>query len=191
MFHLLSPLTATGTCYASFAVSTCSHRHMLCFICCLHLQPQTHAMFHLLFPLAATDTCYVSFAVSTCSHRQNTAGFQASAGQWPSARAVVSTWDGELEAASLLHLFNPFTVPACKTSTLKHARMCLQNSIFSAPITSILNAVYCDQVLSHCFGVRSTPVLPQWHVGDPGRSAKGAGGRLQLNTHTPYVYGFA
>ena len=33
-------------------------------------------------------------------------------------------------------------------------------------------------------GVRSTPVLPQWHVKDPGHSAKSAGGRLHLNTHT-------
>ena len=39
------------------------------------------------------------------------------------------------------------------------------------------------------FGIRSTPVLPQWHVKDPGHSAKSAGGRLQLNTHTPYVCG--
>ena len=30
------------------------------------------------------------------------------------------------------------------------------------------------------FGVRSTPVLPQWHVKDPGHSAKSAGGRLRL-----------
>ena len=35
------------------------------------------------------------------------------------------------------------------------------------------------------FGVRSTPVLPQWHVKDPGPSAKSTGGRLHLNTHTP------
>ena len=35
------------------------------------------------------------------------------------------------------------------------------------------------------FGVRSTPVLPQWHVKDPGYSAKSASGRLHLNTHTP------
>ena len=102
-------------------------------------------MFHLLSPLAVTGTCYVSFAVSTCSHRQNTAGFQASAGQWPSARAVVSTWDGELEAACLLHLFNPFTAPACKISGLKHAQMRLQNSIFSTPVTSIFSAVHCDE----------------------------------------------
>ena len=34
------------------------------------------------------------------------------------------------------------------------------------------------------FGVRSTPVLPQWHVKDPGHSAKGADGRLHINTHT-------
>ena len=35
------------------------------------------------------------------------------------------------------------------------------------------------------FGVCSTPVLPQWHVKDPGHSAKSAGGKLHLNTHTP------
>ena len=31
-------------------------------------------------------------------------------------------------------------------------------------------------------GIRSTPVLSQWHVKDPGHSAKSAGGRLHLNT---------
>ena len=35
------------------------------------------------------------------------------------------------------------------------------------------------------FGVRSTPVLPQWHIKDPGHSVKSAGGRLHLTTHTP------
>ena len=33
------------------------------------------------------------------------------------------------------------------------------------------------------FGISSTPVLTQYHVKDPGHSAKSAGGRLQLNTH--------
>ena len=41
------------------------------------------------------------------------------------------------------------------------------------------------------FGIRSTPVLPQKHVKDLGHSAKSAGGRLQLNTHTPYICGIA
>ena len=41
------------------------------------------------------------------------------------------------------------------------------------------------------FGIRSTPVLPQSHVKHPGHSAKSADGRLQLNTHTHYVCGFA
>ena len=40
-------------------------------------------------------------------------------------------------------------------------------------------------VCSLLFGVRSTPVLPQWHVKDPGHSAQSVGGRLLLNTHTP------
>ena len=35
------------------------------------------------------------------------------------------------------------------------------------------------------FGVRSTPVLPLWHVKDPGHSARNADGRLHLNRHTP------
>ena len=35
------------------------------------------------------------------------------------------------------------------------------------------------------FGARSTPALPQWHVKDPDHSAKSAGSRLHLNTHTP------
>ena len=35
------------------------------------------------------------------------------------------------------------------------------------------------------FGVHSTLVLLQWHIKDPGHSAKSAGGRSHLNTHTP------
>ena len=37
-------------------------------------------------------------------------------------------------------------------------------------------------------GVRCTLVLPQWHIKDPGHSAKSAGGRLHLNTHTPFTH---
>ena len=40
----------------------------------------------------------------------------------------------------------------------------------------------CVLILILC---RSIPVLPEWHVKDPGHSAKSAGGRLHLNTHTP------
>ena len=32
------------------------------------------------------------------------------------------------------------------------------------------------------------PVLPQWHVRDPGHSAKSAGGRLHLNMHTSLTH---
>ena len=35
------------------------------------------------------------------------------------------------------------------------------------------------------FGALSTPVLPQWHVKDPGHSTKSADGKLHVNTHTP------
>ena len=31
------------------------------------------------------------------------------------------------------------------------------------------------------------PMLPQWHVKDPGHSAKSESGRLHLNTHTPFT----
>ena len=32
------------------------------------------------------------------------------------------------------------------------------------------------------------PILPQWHVKDLGHFAKSAGGRLHLNTHTPFTW---
>ena len=35
------------------------------------------------------------------------------------------------------------------------------------------------------FRALSTPMLPQWHVKDPGHSAKSVGGRLHLSMHTP------
>ena len=35
------------------------------------------------------------------------------------------------------------------------------------------------------FSIRSTLLLPQKHVKDPGHFANSAGGRLQLNMHTP------
>ena len=41
------------------------------------------------------------------------------------------------------------------------------------------------------FGIYFTPMLPQSYVKDPGHSAKSAGGRLQLNTHAPYICDFA
>ena len=37
----------------------------------------------------------------------------------------------------------------------------------------------------------SVSIPAPWHIKDPGHSAKSAGGRLQLSTHTPYVCGFA
>ena len=37
------------------------------------------------------------------------------------------------------------------------------------------------------FGVRFTTVLLQWHIKDPGHSAKKAGGRLHLGMHADYA----
>ena len=50
---------------------------------------------------------------------------------------------------------------------------------FSSP-----GSTFCAD--SH-IGIRSTLVLPQWYVKDPDHFARSAGGRLQLNTHAPYV----
>ena len=36
----------------------------------------------------------------------------------------------------------------------------------------------------------SVSVPPPWHVKDPGHSAKSSDGRLQINTHAPYICGF-
>ena len=46
-------------------------------------------------------------------------------------------------------------------------------------------------MLTPYFSIRSTPVLPQQQVKDPGHSAKSAGDSLQLNTHAPDICGFA
>ena len=40
------------------------------------------------------------------------------------------------------------------------------------------------------FSICSISVLPQLHIKDPNHSAKSEGGRLQLNTDTPYLYDF-
>ena len=48
------------------------------------------------------------------------------------------------------------------------------------------NFLLQGQLCGPClFGVRSTPVLPQWRVKDPGHPAKSAGDRLHLNMNTP------
>ena len=56
---------------------------------------------------------------------------------------------------------------------------------------------YCSWSYPHCSSGSctclrkshsgETTLLPQWHVKDPGHPAKRTGGRLQLNTHAPYV----
>ena len=38
------------------------------------------------------------------------------------------------------------------------------------------------------FGVRSTLMLPQWHVKDSGHSVKSTDGRLHVNMHTPLTH---
>ena len=52
--------------------------------------------------------------------------------------------------------------------------------------------VLCCLIRDTCHTVSSTrrsyPVLPQWHVKDPGHSAQSAGGRLHINTHTSLTH---
>ena len=48
---------------------------------------------------------------------------------------------------------------------------------FSSPESTLC----ADSLLSVC----CTPMLPHWHIKDPGHSAKSADGRLHLNTHKP------
>ena len=48
---------------------------------------------------------------------------------------------------------------------------------FSPPELTLCAASYSVSV--------PPPVLPQWHLKHPGHSATNAGGRLELNTHTP------
>ena len=46
---------------------------------------------------------------------------------------------------SVLREINPVTAPACKMFVLNDAQTCLHaNSIFSHPITSVLNAMHFD-----------------------------------------------
>ena len=49
---------------------------------------------------------------------------------------------------------------------------------FSSP-----RSIYVLTLISNA--IRSTPVLLQYHMKDPGHSAKNAGGRLQLSTYVP------
>ena len=41
-----------------------------------------------------------------------------------------------------------------------------------------------SNVCAHSNSVSVPPLLPQWHVKDPGHSAKSVGSKLHLNTHT-------
>ena len=60
----------------------------------------------------------------------------------------------------------------------------LVNSILAGAVGEIFSS-RVNFVCWLLFGIRSIPLLPQWHVKDPSHSAKNAGGRLHLNTHTP------
>ena len=44
---------------------------------------------------------------------------------------------------------------------------------------------FCVLTFIRCLSPPLLPVLPQWHVKDPGHSANSAGGSLHLNTHIP------
>ena len=66
-------------------------------------------------------------------------------------------------------------------------RTCDQKVVSSNPCRSD-RRIFFSTVNFVCwlfFCVCSTPVLPLWHIKDPGHSVKSAGGSLHLNTHTP------
>ena len=65
-------------------------------------------------------------------------------------------------------------------STLVHSLVLSSHLFFCLPCF-LLQSQLCVLTLIRC----PFPVLQQWHVKDPGHSAKSAGGRLHLNTLTP------
>ena len=70
--------------------------------------------------------------------------------------------------------------PICHKPIVQHA-LCVTIPICYST-KPFMRRVLCATAM---FGVRSTPLLPQWHVKDPGHFAESADGRLHLNTHTP------
>ena len=72
-------------------------------------------------------------------------------------------------------------------NTNQHAKLSLENKLFRQdlnlqPFDHETGALTGSGLF---FGVCSTTLLLQWHVKDPGHSAKSAGGKLHLNIHTP------
>ena len=81
-----------------------------------------------------------------------------------------------------------FPVPNKPSRFCGSKATCLLTSANSTEMLSSLSSgeLQCNKNRNY-FGIRSTPVLPQQHVKDPGHSAKSASGTLQLGTHAPYV----
>ena len=71
-------------------------------------------------------------------------------------------------------------------SLLVESRTCDRKVASSSPCRNS-SKIFFSRVNFLCWlllGVRSTPVLLQWHVKDPGHSAESTGGRLHLTMHT-------
>ena len=99
-----------------------------------------------------------------------------------------------IESFIIIIIINPLTV-----RVVGAPQMILQPVFSSFPCSPLPSGTWRTQgqsislmLPSHLFlclpctfGVRSTSVLPQWHVKDPGHSANSAGGWLHLNVHTP------
>ena len=60
----------------------------------------------------------------------------------------------------------------------------IQSSIFSLKSSNDMFDFLCASY-STSLPPSPSPVLTQWHIKDPGHSAKSSGGRLHLNTHAP------
>ena len=68
-------------------------------------------------------------------------------------------------------------------------RRTLDRKVVSSNPGRIGGWIFFSRVNFVCWLVRCPfhPLLPQWQAKDPGDSAKSAGGRLHLNTHTPLI----
>ena len=79
-------------------------------------------------------------------------------------------------------IFSRAGIASCKSAGLVIERLRVRILAGAAGEFSSL-----DFVCWFLFSVHSTPMLPQWHVKDPGHSAKSAGGKLYRNTQTALI----
>ena len=103
-------------------------------------------------------------------------------------QSLLGCSDGRITATfAWLDGFKRKGVPGARIPRWLSARLAIERLRVRilAGVAGEFSSLQSTSCASSLFRVRSTPVLPQWHVKDPGHSANSAGGRLHLNTHTP------